>query len=319
MDELFQIGTARVAAGERSTGYVLVSKKADGTDISIPVILVRGKTDGPALLVNGGIHGDEFAGMEAIIRLSQELDPDQLKGTFVGVPAVNVQAFAEGDRVNHYDYLDLNRTFPGAADGSLTKQIADTFLNEVICKCDGMVDLHGGGGKFEIRPVVVAQGAYKELIWDMALATGFDLVWLGGPWGGTGRISALQAGVPAITVEAGGTAECRESDVEVHLAAIKGVMKHFGMLDGKPEPAPSYQVVSGGMTYARHGGFVHPIAQLGQQVRVGQLLARSTDLYGNLVEEIRSPFDGIVVEMRRLPSLQPGDIVCILGKPEPVP
>jgi predicted deacylase len=73
------------------------------------------------------------------------------------------------------------------------------------------------------------------------------------------------------------------------------------------------------MTYARHGGFVHPIAQLGEQVRVGHLLARTTDLHGNLVEEIRSPFDGIVVEMRRLPSLLPGDIVCILGRPESAP
>jgi hypothetical protein len=147
----------------------------------------------------------------------------------------------------------------------------------------------------------------------MALATGFDLVWLGGSWGGTCRISALKAGLPAITVEVGGGMECREKDVVLQTKAIEGVMKYLGMLEGEVERPASYRVLEGDMLYCRHGGFFHPMAAAGEEVQAGRLLGRTTDLYGQVVEEFRAPRDGMVADMHMAPTIRPGDSIGIFG------
>ncbi len=308
-----QFGTATARSGERSFGEVIVAKRSDGSTISIPIILVKGSQDGPVLCLNAGIHGDEYAGIEAATRLGREIDPSELAGTLVSVPIVNHPSFDDAARTGYIDHLNLNRIFPGAKNGRLTQQIAHTFLNEIVRKCDVMVDLHGSG-RGRITNVVIAQGGYEALVWDLALATGFDLIWLGGPWGGTGRIAALEMGIPAITIEAGGELALREADVLTHLNAVKNVMRHLGMLDGEPQLAPEYRIMTGGSYYARRGGFLHPIAWPGTEVTADQIVAEITDPYGNVIEEVRAANDGIVCELQMVPAVRPGDEILILGE-----
>jgi uncharacterized protein len=314
MKDLIQIGTASAAQGERAYGEVVVSQRMDGTPISIPIILVRGEKPGPTLCLNGCIHGDEFSGMEAITRIAHELNPADLRGTLVAVPVVNQPALEDAKFINHYDYLNLNRIFPGSPDGSMTNKIAHAFLNEVVLKCNAMVDLHGGGGYSRITKVVVAQGGFEDLIWDLSLATGFNLLWLGGAWGGTGRISALQAGIPAITVESGGGMLSSEADVAVHYNVSKSIMRHLGMIDGKADYPDRYRVIKGSQTFASKGGFFHPVVLPGQDVPKGEVLATISDMHGRKIEELHSPIDAVVVELRQVPTVLPGDVVCILGE-----
>lgn len=314
MDDIFQIGTARASAGERSYGEVVVTQRLDGTNISIPVILVRGKKPGKTLCVNGCIHGDEFAGMQAIIRVAHEITPEELCGTLVAVPTVNVPAVEDLARINHYDHANLNRIFPGNPQGTLTQQIASVFLEEVVKKCDGMVDLHGGGGYASMNNMVIAQGGYEELVWDLALATGFDLVWLGGPWGGTGRISALQAGIPAITVESGGGMLSKEEDVAIHMGMIKSVMRFFKMLPGEPNVAKKFRIMTGGETLAKKGGFFHPYTKSGQNVKKGELVGIITDLHGRKIVDVTAPTDGVLTQLRYATPVSPGDPLFILGE-----
>jgi predicted deacylase len=314
MIEAFQIGSARVMPGERNIGEVIVTQRTDGSNISIPVILLRGNKDGPILCVNGGIHGDEFAGIEAVMRLAHELEPESLYGTLVAVPVVNYPAYNEASRTNHYDYLDLNRTFPGSPTGTVTQQIAHVFLNEIIVKCTAMVDLHSGGGYARVADMVIAQGGYEKQIWDMALATGLEVVWLGGPWKGTGRISSLEAGVNAITFESGGGFSRNESDIVKHLNAAKSVMRYLRMLPGEPEIKASHRIITGGTTYAHRGGFFIPLVAGGDEIKAGQIVCRISDLFGNVPEEIKAAADGVVCEMREVPTIKPGESACILGK-----
>ena len=314
MEPGIQIGSARAVRGERVYGEVEVSRRVDGTPISIPVILVQGEKPGPVLCLNGGIHGDEFAGMAAIRRLAHDIDPAELRGTLVAVPVVNQPAFEDACFTNHYDHLNLNRAFPGSPTGSLTNKIAHAFLHEIVLKCNAMVDLHCGGGYAHITKVVIAQGGFEELAWELALASGFDLVWVGGGWNGTGRISALQAGIPAITVEAGGGMACSEGDVDVHYNAARNVMLHLGMLPGQAVYAPQYRVIKGSQTFAARGGFFHPVTRSGEDVRRGEVLATITDMHGRTIEELIAPQDSVIVELRQAPTILPGDVVCILGE-----
>jgi predicted deacylase len=86
MTEPFEIGMATALPGEIAYGEVPVTHRVDGSPVAIPVILVRGNRSGPTLCVNGGVHGDEFAGMEAIVRIAHDTDPSELRGTLMAVP-----------------------------------------------------------------------------------------------------------------------------------------------------------------------------------------------------------------------------------------
>jgi predicted deacylase len=292
MDDMFQIGTARASMGERSYGEVVVTQRMDGTNISIPVILVRGKKPGKTVCFNGCIHGDEFAGMQAIIRIAHDIDLTELSGTIVAVPVVNVPAMEDLSRVNHYDFFNMNR---------------------IVKKCDAMIDLHGGGGYASINNMVVAQGGFEEMVWSLALATGFDLIWLGGSWGGTGRISALEAGIPAITVEAGGGMLSKEEDISVHMDMMKSVMRYLKILPGQPDIAKKYRVMTGGETHSKKGGFFQPCTVSGQDVKEGELIGVITDLYGRKVCNVTAPTDGVLTQLRYPCPVSPGDTLFILG------
>jgi uncharacterized protein len=177
-----------------------------------------------------------------------------------------------------------------------------------------MLDLHRGGGYARVADMVIDQGGYEKLIWDMALSTGLEVVWLGGPWKGTGRISALEAGVKAITFESGGGLARNESDIVKHLNAAKSVMRYLKMLPGEPEIKTSHRIITGGTTYTRRGGFFTPLVEGGDEIKAGQIVCRISDLFGNVVEEVRAVVDGIVCEMREVPTIKPGESACILGK-----
>lgn len=312
MIQPFEIGTARAMPGDHATGEVVVIQPADTPPTRIPVILVRGHTSGPSLCVCGGVHGDEYAAIEAVTRLARELDPSELAGTLVAVPIANPLAFEKGEPTSLFDYKNLNRVFPGSPEGSPTERIAYSFLNEVVCKCNALIDLHTGG-KARILDMAIAQRGYEELAWDLATATGLSLFWRGGSWGGTGRISALKAGIPAITVEIGGGMECAERDVTAHINGVMNIMRYLGMIGGEPRRASSWRVIEADSTYAGANGFFHPLVQLGDNVQAGQLVARISDAYGNTVEELRSQQDGLVCLVRVVPKVQVGNEVLIIG------
>lgn len=91
----------------------------------IPVTVVR-NGEGPALLT-GGNHGDEYEGPIALSDLARSLKPEDVTGAVIIVPAMNYSAFLSGTRTSPIDRGNMNRSFPGAPDGTVTQKIADYF------------------------------------------------------------------------------------------------------------------------------------------------------------------------------------------------
>src|SRR5690625_5758034 len=79
------IGTAKVISGEKTTGHISVGTDTDGSPIELPLLVASGKESGPTVWVIGCVHGDEYGGAASIIRIFQELNTVDLKGTFVGL------------------------------------------------------------------------------------------------------------------------------------------------------------------------------------------------------------------------------------------
>ena len=139
----FKIGGVSIKRGERKKIKLAVSNLYDGTDLSVPVEVIRGKEDGPILFISAAIHGDEINGTEIISRILKNRSLKKIKGILIAVPVVNVFGF---NMLSRYlpDRRDLNRSFPGSKNGSLASRLADIFMKEIVNKSTHGIDLHTG-------------------------------------------------------------------------------------------------------------------------------------------------------------------------------
>src|SRR5688572_5861528 len=140
---------------------------------------VIGNSPGPHLLITGGVHGDEFEPMAAIRQLMAEIRSAELRGRVTLVPVVSEPAFALGQRTAE-DGLDLARTCPGRADGSVTERIAFA-LSELIRTADYYIDLHTGGTRLHVLPLVGYMLHPDEKVLSIqrrtARALGLSVIW----------------------------------------------------------------------------------------------------------------------------------------------
>ena len=175
----------------------------------IPVISLK-NGDGPIVLILGGTHGDEFEGPAAIMRLQARLEPANLTGQVIFIPALNAPAFQASSRVSPLDDGNLNRAFPGNPDGGPTQMIAHFVETELLPLCDGVIDLHSGGKASFFQPCALATRTADPELWNsnlaLAEAFGLPLIWQLGANNDNRSVNsaAERAGVPMIAAELGG-------------------------------------------------------------------------------------------------------------------
>jgi len=312
---MFSIGPLTVAPGERAQGLIPVGTSSYGVDLGIPLIVVNGAEPGPVLCVDAGVHGDEYDAQQAVRQVLAEIDPATLRGTLVGIPCMNTPAFEVAARASGIDHANLNRIFPGDPDGSYSFRLAAKFVEEVVPVVDAVVDLHTGGAYGEIAPLTIVQGGYEDLAEGIGLAAGHELVWKGGKWGGTVRHPALAAGKAAITIEVGG-GTYRDENVETHVNSVRNIMRYLGMIDGEAVLRDRYTAVTGTFARSAAGGFFLAHAGPGEVCKEGDLIGQVVDHYGTTLEDVRADQDGIVLWVRRIRTVRPGDEVVIFGAVE---
>ena len=91
------------------------------------------------------MHGSEFAGIEAAIRLFNEIDPARLRGTLMVGMIYNFPAFYHNmGFVVPQDGKNSGRAFPGSLDGTFSEVMAYYFTEHFLSKANYYVELHGG-------------------------------------------------------------------------------------------------------------------------------------------------------------------------------
>jgi N-alpha-acetyl-L-2,4-diaminobutyrate deacetylase len=97
-------------------------------NVMIPITTVapeHGRTKtGPTVLLLGGNHGDEYQGQIAAMRLARELTPSMVNSRIIIIPSLNFPAARAATRLSPLDGMNMNRAFPGDANGTVTSQIA---------------------------------------------------------------------------------------------------------------------------------------------------------------------------------------------------
>lgn len=284
----------------------------EGIETPTPVLIAHGAKPGPKLCLTAALHGDELNGIEIVRRVLYNIDASELAGTVIGVPIVNLQGFHRSSRYLT-DRRDLNRFFPGNPTGSSASRIAHSFFQRVISHCDLLVDLHTGSFYRTNLPQLRANLRSPEVV---ALTKNFDAIVVLHSEGaqGTLRRSAVDAGIPAVTLEAGGPMELNEDYVEQGVKAINTLLDKNGMLTtisfwGTPQPT----FYRSQWVRTDHGGILFSDIKLGGKVRKGDLLGVVTDPITNFREEIISPVNGRVIGMAVNQVVLPGFAAYHIG------
>jgi predicted deacylase len=292
--------------------------------VQLRATVVTGTRPGPHLLITGGVHGDEFEPPLAIAHLSRRPELAALAGTLTLVPVVNEAAFARANRVAE-DGLDLARTCPGRADGSITEQTAYA-LSELIRTADYYIDLHTGGTAVSVWPLAgyVLHPRTDVLEQQRALARAFNLPVI---WGtdpaleGRSLSVARDRNVPAIYAEYEGGGRCSPRGIAAYVEGCLNVMGHLNMISRQPPQSRVQFVVVDPRPHSGHmqrsypspaSGCFEPAVELGQPIETGQPLGHVCDPLTGTSQAVLSQQTGRVLVLRAFPVVQTGDSLAVV-------
>ena len=284
----------------------------EGVPVSTPILVVNGTLAGPTLCLTAAVHGDELNGIEMVRRVMHNLDPEKLSGAVLGVPIVNLQGFRRGSRYLP-DRRDLNRFFPGNPSGSSASRIAHSFFTEIVAHCDALIDLHTGSFERANLPQLRADLRNPDVV-TLTQGFGATVILHSEPAEGTLRFAATAAGIPAVTLEAGGPSELKLAEVKHGVKGIETLLNTLGMVKrirlwGEAEPV-YYRST---WVRANSGGILLADVTLGSSVRQGDLLGTITDPMSNASTKLYSPYSGRIIGMARNQVVMPGFAVFHVG------
>jgi predicted deacylase len=300
--------------GQRAVERIPVARLANGHQLEVVIHTLQGGADGPTLGVIGGIHGDEPIGVETVRQLVLGLEQESFRGRVVAIPVANAYAFQSLTRNTPLDMSNLNRVFPGDADGVLTEQLARVIVDRLLPECDVLIDFHSGGNLATVDYV------YMHDDGPLSVAFGCQILFRSASFTGTLGDYARSQGIKVVVSELGGGQQLNEHYIAKGVRGGRNVMKALGMLDGEPE-LPERQWIVDRMAYIRphQGGLMLSnvtASQLGDEVPQNFNLASIVDpTTFEVLEEVNATFDPSLLVLVREPvtKVEPGDFGFILA------
>jgi predicted deacylase len=277
------------------------------------VLTVNGVRPGPTLCLTAAIHGDELNGIEIVRKVLFDIDPMELTGAVIGVPIVNLDGFRRASRYLT-DRRDLNRFFPGNPQGSSAARLAHSFFTQVISHCDLLIDLHTGSFRRTNLPQLRADLTYTQVT-DLADKMGSILVVQSKGATGSLRRAAVEAGIPAVTLEAGAAHEFSRVAVNAGVKSVESALDGLKMLklrrfwEAKPQPI----YYDSTWVRAANSGILFSNVVLGQNVKKGEVLGTITDPITNAQAVVVAPIDGHIIGKALNQIMFPGFAAYHLG------
>ncbi len=291
--------------------------------ITIPLCVAR-NGEGPTALLTGANHGDEYEGPVALQNLAHSLDSADISGRVIIVPAFNFPAFLAATRTSPIDAGNMNRTFPGRPDGTVTEKIADYFQRTLLPMVDVVVDIHSGGKTLEFLPFAAAhvlddKTQQRACVAAMqAFNAPFSMMLMEIDNAGMYDTAAEDMGKVFVSTELGGGGTATKSTIEIAKKGIRNVLIHSGILKGELETAPSVALDmpdDNCFVFSEHDGLIESCVALGQAISEGDIVARiwPVDRTGVPPIEYKAKRSGIVAG-RHFPGLvQSGDFLAVVA------
>jgi predicted deacylase len=310
----FVVAGMKFQNGKRTTTRLEVGSTIAGK-IEIPMIVVAGKKAGPKLCVIAGSHPCEISSVEAAIRITNLVKPEQLSGLLISLPILNTPGLqSRTPYVCPLDGQNVNRVFPGNPDGSPSQRIAHKTFS-VVKESNYVIDLHGGDTPEEHIDIAYApdQGEPTALEASKSLIERF-LVDYAEIHGVAGSVSteACKIGVPAIVVEGGELGRLDEHTIEFLMSGIVNVMKFLKMLPGESQNRKPATIGERVLVRAPASGIIIREAKAGNKVTKGQRLGRIRNFFGEEIQSIESPTNGVIMMSYPVPAVNTGDPLWVI-------
>jgi N-alpha-acetyl-L-2,4-diaminobutyrate deacetylase len=298
--------------------------------ILIPIAVIN-NGDGKTILFTGGVHGDEYEGPVALLKLARKLSADDIQGRVIIIPGLNQPALQARKRLSPIDSKDMNRVFPGDPKGTISQVLAHYVRQAILPLCDAVVDLHSGGFSLNFVPYI----SMHYLEDDQQRASTFA------------AMAAFQAPVSLIISEIGGEGlldyEC-ESMGKVFLCAemagagmlspaalkiaetgVRNLLIHFGLSQGeiltreKQGHPPSRTMEVPGLenySLAPSDGVFESFIELGHWVDAGEQIGQIHFL-NDITREpipITAKRPGMIITMRGPGWIERGDCAAVVAR-----
>lgn len=301
------------------------------TDISawgavmIPITVVK-NGEGPTALLTGGNHGDEYEGITSLLKLANVLTAEDVSGRVIIVPCMNTPAVMAGKRTSPMDKGNLNRSFPGDPNGSVTLQIADYFTRVLVPMSDVVLDLHSGGRTLDILPFgashVLDDKAQQQAALEGAKAFGapYAMVMFELDAEKLFDTACERQGKVFVATELGGGGTSTPQSMAITERGVRNFLTHYGLLEGEvdmPQGGQVYLDMPDASCYvqSQHSGVLELCVALGDAVTKGQVLAYVYDMTRTGSEPVayRAERDGILMARRAPALVNMGDTIAVIA------
>jgi predicted deacylase len=310
----FEINGISAPAGKLTEVELHVARLPTGMWMSLPVGVLHGRMPGPVIWVSAAIHGDELNGIPIIRHVLDRIDPKELSGTVLAVPAVNVFGLIQESRYLP-DRRDLNRCFPGSKRGSSASQLAHLFMSEIVARCELGLDLHTGSGGRTNLPQLRCDLDQPETL-RLAREFGAPVLVHARLRDGSLRAAARELGKTVLVYEAGEANRFDTDGIDTGVGGVLRVMKSLGMIPYGVEPPVESPRVSRSSSWvrAKRTGFCEMIVRLGAEVSEGDAVAVIFDALGRDRSLVKAKTAGILVGHVTSPIVHKGDAVAHIAE-----
>jgi predicted deacylase len=315
----------------KQVGFVMIphSPHEDAWGATRIPIAVIANGSGPTVILEGGNHGDEYEGPITICDLIRELDPGQVQGRLILMPANNVHAVLAGKRTSPVDGLNFNRSFPGNPGGTITQQIVAYVQDQIFPLGDAFLDLHSGGSSLDIIPSAIIEPSENKALQakNIAAVEAFDAPMsvvisnLGEPR--TATAAACRAGLITVGSEMGGGGTVSLEALEICRNGVRNVLDHLEVVSlNEPRKKGEGRKIlelpgTSAFVYATSDGIFEPFHANGTSVCAGQPAGRLHFTWdpARPPETLHYAADGILYGRRQPGRVQPGNCCLVVASP----
>lgn len=280
-------------------------------DLDLLVYDIKGRNNGPKVSIVGMTHGTEYIGAKVIEALYEELDPEELNGSITAIPIANPLAAAAktygtpAGFGNPFLSVNMNRSYPGNADGNLTERLAAKVFS-LASNADYLIDIHSGTiywmnyPSARIRTDEGIDGEVIEKARNLAKFSGLDARVetkssdiYDPSTGGILNTQAMLRGIPAVTFELfGGYVE--KEHVDAGLRAVTNILKGVGSLKGEPDQGNQRVYTKITKINSPKAGMIEFVKQPGDIMKKGEVYARIKNLKTGEISDLTAPADGLL-------------------------
>ncbi len=292
----------------------------------IPITIIKGKQKGPVFTIVAGVHGFEYPPIIAVQELLQEIDESQLTGTIIVIPIANIAAFYNRTTfINPLDNKNLNGSFPGRKNGTITERIAHFITSKIISKSDVFLDIHGGDANEDLLPFICyynnqQKPAQTEMAKKLSEASGFKYV-VSYPYtlkddqpAKYTFKQAVQDGKIALSIESGKLGNVQVEAVKMIKNGVYNMLYKMKMLESAGTNAEKI-IRFNRQSYIRASekGIFYSTYKAGDSVKKGAIVGVTKNEYGKMVQEIKAQQSGVILYKIGTPPVSIGDTIMCIG------